>query len=255
MDKSSISEFANNLLCLEINTIEKETMTGELMPTLDLALLNIAECYANFLWKKCGAEIRGQLQQKLVSLNDPASPESVPVPPPGEKASLNTDLLRLSPETFNCLSKVAIEAKAILKMEEKEYAVLERISNCSNTIIKILNKKAAEKMIEGSPNLSRLHKLENGRAVEASNISWLDFLQIRKIWEMGDERIVAQTVINVDGDVITRVSPWAASPGKEWLLQLHKDSTELGATSWRHLFQILGDIVGESIKKIFGSKA
>lgn len=245
MKKELASEVAHNLLTLEVNTIIKQDMTGEPMPALAHALLDIAEAYAAFLLH-CGVNVQDFLEAP--------SPEDFALRKPSNeerKKGIRKASLTLSVQTFEKLRLAAKKAMAEPQnIPVENHAILKRIRNCCDSIKTILEKATARDFVKDSPNRSNLLQVPGARMIEAKKISWPDFLLIRKIWEMGTEKIVAQTQIDIDGDVITRVSPWVGHSEHEWLLRMHRGGVEVAASSWRHLFEILHKIVGEAINKL-----
>ena len=77
---------------------------------------------------------------------------------------------------------------------------------------------------------------------------------IRKAWEIGTERIVLQTVIQIDGDVTTRLSERFAKTPNDTLLQIHNDSIETSTRFWSNLVKTLGDIAGRAFNAILGGQ-
>lgn len=54
---------------------------------------------------------------------------------------------------------------------------------------------------------------------------------IHKAWDVGTERIVLQTVIQIDGDVTTRISKRFAKNPDNTILQIHNDCEIFGKKS------------------------
>lgn len=65
---------------------------------------------------------------------------------------------------------------------------------------------------------------------------------VRKIWEVGTERVVAQTSVQVDGDVITRISEDLIKQHSEvvrgLILQAHRDSVDTSLQHWKALVEV-----------------
>ena len=67
--------------------------------------------------------------------------------------------------------------------------------------------------------------------------------------------IYAQTVIQLDGDIINRFSDKIFDhPHRDLILQIHKISVENGEKEWRGLFSFVIDIVQTGLEKGFGSR-
>lgn len=65
---------------------------------------------------------------------------------------------------------------------------------------------------------------------------------IRKIWEVGTERVVVQTCVQLDGDVVTRISEDLIEVHSEairgLILQAHRDSIDTGLRHWQSLVDV-----------------
>jgi hypothetical protein len=70
---------------------------------------------------------------------------------------------------------------------------------------------------------------------------------IRKIWEVGTERIVAQTCIQIDGDVFTRISPALLEQHTEavraMILAGHRESIDTSLRYWKLLVDVAEKLV------------
>ncbi|MFO7566790.1 MAG: hypothetical protein R6X02_29375 [Enhygromyxa sp.] len=65
---------------------------------------------------------------------------------------------------------------------------------------------------------------------------------VRKIWEIGTERIVAQTYIQIDGDVLTRISPSLLEQQNEairdMIIDAHREGIGTSLSYWKHLVEV-----------------
>jgi len=65
---------------------------------------------------------------------------------------------------------------------------------------------------------------------------------IRKIWEVGTERVVVQTSVHVDGDVVTRISDDLIERHDEavrgLILQAHRHSIDTGLSHWQAIVDV-----------------
>ncbi len=71
-----------------------------------------------------------------------------------------------------------------------------------------------------------------------------EMMLIRKFWELGLEEIAMQTVIQVDGDVITRIQPAALVASAQPLRDLHKEGLQISVAFWHELVGIVEVLVG-----------
>lgn len=71
-----------------------------------------------------------------------------------------------------------------------------------------------------------------------------EMMLIRKFWELGLEEIAMQTVIQVDGDVITRIQPAALVASAQPLRDLHKEGLQISVAFWHELVGTVEVLVG-----------
>eukprot|EP01008_Symbiontida_sp_HLA12_P000282 NODE_1281_length_628_cov_1.760396_g1271_i0.p2 GENE.NODE_1281_length_628_cov_1.760396_g1271_i0~~NODE_1281_length_628_cov_1.760396_g1271_i0.p2 ORF type:complete len:109 (+),score=42.54 NODE_1281_length_628_cov_1.760396_g1271_i0:2-328(+) len=71
-----------------------------------------------------------------------------------------------------------------------------------------------------------------------------ELVLIRKIWDMGLEHIAMQTVIQLDGDVITRIQARYADKDSKVIHRIHNQSVSVSLKFWGQLVRILKDILG-----------
>lgn len=90
--------------------------------------------------------------------------------------------------------------------------------------------------------LARIH--DNARllapiAARADSVSAAEIALVRKIWELGTEEIAFQTVIQLDGDVITRLQPKYAEPSQHALHAIHGQAVSVSVGFWKSLVDLL----------------
>jgi hypothetical protein len=82
-----------------------------------------------------------------------------------------------------------------------------------------------------------------------------DLALVRKTWEVGVERVLVQTVVQIDGDVLTRVSEellhQCTSEKREMIMDAHKRSVDIGLSHWRALVQVAAELVGDAFRKLW----
>jgi hypothetical protein len=78
-----------------------------------------------------------------------------------------------------------------------------------------------------------------------------DYLAIRKVWEIGTDEIVAQTVIALDGDVVTRLVPLLAQPEGRGMLDVHQLAVNTSVAYWRGMVETLLTFVERAIGSFF----
>ncbi|MFF5295908.1 hypothetical protein [Paractinoplanes globisporus] len=131
--------------------------------------------------------------------------------------------------TFAALRERAVRAEAAhrrLKGTDERAVILRRIHrNCEQ--------------IEGV--------LARGRPYTAE-----DIVLVRKIWEIGVGVIVMQTVIQLDGDVVTRVCPGGAA----WELplhELHRASVRAAVGYWNVLFGLFAHFTAGTVRSFLAA--
>ncbi|SNY59050.1 hypothetical protein [Paractinoplanes atraurantiacus] len=115
--------------------------------------------------------------------------------------------------------------------------------------------EAAHRRLRGADRgqaviLQRIHRncdqivgaLSRGRPFAAE-----DVVRIRKIWEIGVDVIVLQTVVQLDGDVVTRVSP--GGPARlPALHELHQANVRAAVECWQALFALLAHVTAGTVR-------
>jgi hypothetical protein len=70
---------------------------------------------------------------------------------------------------------------------------------------------------------------------------------IRKAWELGTEQIMLQTVIQIDGDVTTRMSERFAMDFNQTVFDIHNNSISTSTLFWANLVKTLSEMAGKSL--------
>lgn len=208
LSKRNIKNAANDLLSLEINLIESSGITGNKMPTIKKAVHQIAEGYLIAL---------DQSSENLGGIED----------------TFNKDTIS---ELFRIISELADETISRQLIQEKgerdirKQSVFFRISDSSKKLVELL-----ENNIDDAPGfIDRIlpkQKVENQEGVFSPS----ELIQIRKMWEMGTDSILMQTVVQIDGDVITRVHSGYTIEDHKILLDIHRDSVATSIKYWEKL--------------------
>lgn len=243
-----LRELARNLLSLEVNTILKENITAERMPAVGHTLLDIAGEYARFLCD-VGYDLDPYFAKGAGAAADVTS---------GWRPSRQFDSgeLAIAEETFDRLrwaakSALADAAAAPAGLTAVQKSILDRICNNADTLKEILKRPEARTAIPIGSTRADLVARRGGDANGEADLPVEDLLALRKIWEVGTEEVVAQTVIHLDGDVVTRVRDLSRQPGGDVLLDVHRQSVDVAVSSWRYLLEVLGHIAGTAADALF----
>jgi hypothetical protein len=95
---------------------------------------------------------------------------------------------------------------------------------------------------------------ELSRILDESNdkFSSDDLLAVRKIWEVGTEVIVMQTVVQLDGDIVTRIDRAHVGSSNAPVQQLHKTALETAMGHWQFLFETLATLAKDTFTSFLG---
>ncbi|MCP4622716.1 MAG: hypothetical protein GY850_04195 [bacterium] len=75
--------------------------------------------------------------------------------------------------------------------------------------------------------------------------------RIRKIWDLGIDQIVFQTVVQLDGDVVFRASEKHLAVPNTPLVQAHEKALATGLNHWHQLFELVLSLITGKIRRIF----
>lgn len=112
--------------------------------------------------------------------------------------------------------------------------------------------------LPGERDARPMKEAEEGRAQDTAPmklatevpVNSTQITEIRKIWETGTEKAVLQSVIQMDGDVITRVHPTKVH--EQELHALHTQATKTAIKTWMDMFKLITELVSDTFNKLFG---
>jgi hypothetical protein len=76
-----------------------------------------------------------------------------------------------------------------------------------------------------------------------------DRVMIKRLYDLGTERIVMQTRFGIDGDVVTRIEENFANRPKQIVLDLHEEHTNLSLKYWQSLVSVAKSLLSDLISK------
>ena len=215
-----LKRLLDDLHKLEINTIEKPNLTAQKMPSPVLAVHQIYHTYQ--------ARLRAPPEDEtLHETSDPRSPTT---------AELHQD--------FDDLKKWADRLAEVFEGKEDPNVragriVYIRISGNCASLSGIMERAMAEQHIDpdvAAMNWDRMRGQDQDMLDRQwPNLSPGDRAQIRKIWEIGTENVLMQTVIQIEGDVITRMNSAVARGHHPEIVEVHKQSVEISLLMWGQL--------------------
>ncbi len=225
-----LRQIANDLTKLEINTIVKSELTGQKMPESAFAVLSIAKNYDDWLSRHGSRPLMTQGQ-------DLSAIETQLRLAVSEKLG-SREYARIfektGPSVFQSLSSAAqkmrdnTEKMAELRTNKLD-GIPQRIKDSSDFLIKLIQRYADD--LDGA---------NRGEMIAG------DALSLRKIWEIGTEVVVLQTVIQLDGDVITYVRDPKLN-SDDPILKLHQTSVQNATDSWQFLVKTVGSVASNLI--------
>jgi len=261
--RSGLTNFGSDLLNIETNTILKNGITAEKMPLMPHAILDLIFEYLEF-FQSIGADLNPIWNDEeskrpgwIVTLRKPAPPLDA------------SDTVDNGWHTFDrlrwCALSVLINACAVLTDDQS--LILERIRRSSDRMKGIISQMHTEGDFwaqfvcqpgddwkKGKVRGELTAPPEGGP--QGSTGDWPlpkteHMLAIRKMWDVGTEVVVMQTVIQVDGDVMTRIQRSLTRDELERILPLHQQMVETGVRQWQTLFDLLARLIGDLGKAVF----
>jgi hypothetical protein len=224
------ADIARSLLYLEVNTLICDGMTAEKMPVAGEALIRVAQTYQRFLCQrlveleKLGAPVDGLPRIQI----DDAAPVSFI-----EWAVHSGDL-----PTFSTLRRVAHLCQQARRAPDLHYGlnpeddvVVDRVLYSCDQIKGIflgLNQKDV-------PVDQQTVALAEKNQAPMPDLGRDALVKLRKIWEFGTEKVAMQTVIQIDGDVISRVQAGRDNLENQVLHHIHRGAVEVSFQHWSFL--------------------
>jgi hypothetical protein len=260
-----LGALGRDLLTLEINTILKDTMTAEPTPPWPHAVLSLLREYAGFLADRGWPVMRyigcdGATWATLPEREAQARPWQALGDGPAE---LDRGVLRLDLASVDRLRWAARGCSLALQVTEggaTKAVIADRIVGNCDELKRILRRAgdtlgfaeggwtAALRVDEDAlktcaapsgPSRGDLIALFGDPARAERILAALelrDTATLRKMWEIGIEEVVAQTVVQLDGDVVTRFRRGLDGPGGGLpVMEAHRMGVDVALSSWRHL--------------------
>jgi hypothetical protein len=258
----------DDLLSLEVSVILKPGMTARKMPAPAHALLDIIGDYDSFV---CGAanavNPHWDPQQTPIQVRPSNEPAPGTTKPHVTSAHRNTDAdgklrqpLRVesvgdvvSEDTFDELRERAVEAEAVWRYavqhewvaEEDRGPILRRIyRNCDQ--IKGIVSREPVRTVLSTETVSR----DRSEAADLPLTSD-ELITLRKVWEIGVETVVMQTVVQLDGDIVTRIQTGRETAANKAIHDLHRQSVESALSHWHFLGKTVSEFLGSTLKGFF----
>lgn len=204
---------AEDLTKLQINTILKSNISGGSMPALRFALCDISARYG----------------MKLCQLG-------------ADNEELDQYIKQGGLRSFDKYQQVAKRMQTALQEIEEdeisEYYMLQRIRSNSNRL---------KTFLERAPDKNEFSKVELYEAMKTTmtdfKLAREDYMMIQKYWELGTEQIMMQTIVQLDGDVYTRILSEYATDEFVSLHNIHHSGVNLSYRYWQSIIKIVSDFL------------
>lgn len=218
-----LRRIANDLTKLEINTIMNDQLSGRKLPGLEEAFLDIAIDYTKWLADNVGSNalpnqaelerLRSEIRQHI-----------------GQNISTKEIASKYEASGKQILEKIKSAAQATVDDEE----VMAALAKESKDVI-------PNRIVENITILiDLLERYQQGSGDGLSaELAASDALALRKIWEIGTQVVLMQTVIQLDGDVITYIRNRNVA-SDAMLQRLHQSSVQTATDSWQFLVKTVG---------------
>ena len=237
----------DDLLNIEVSIILKPGMTARKMPEPPHALLDVIGDYDTFLCVAGnllnGTWLPSEADPVQVRPSVEPSDTKKPHPRTGWDGRLTTPLMVdsvddvVSVETFDELRERAVEAEAVYRHaigrglieRDDKGVILKRIFRNCDQIKGILSREAVAAAL--GDGIGRDASPSSGVLPLASD----ELITLRKIWEVGTETVVMQSVAQLDGDIITRIQHGRESATDQAIHELHRQSLASALQHWKFL--------------------
>lgn len=274
--RDQIRNIAASLLTVEVNTIEKPNMSAAKMPDIPLALHQIAQVYLDEI-ESWGCTITDRLLAAAVRrLEDGKNPDTLKelqdwVFAPGEQRSAN---ITNGPKTFEAMQWAANGANHrirasldALKGAERATALvsltlMRRITTNSRQLrqLALLLQQQNQASVATT---ERLAQLLDGTIEDTTTALFQQprpklvidtdiLIVVRKVWDIGLERVMFQTTMQVDGDMLVRIAPDIDDAKRQFLGDLHRATAETAIKQWNGLFHLASTLASDVGRALFG---
>lgn len=279
-----ITKIAEDLVKIEVNLILSSTINAQKMPKPRHALIDIGkEYYAKLEEYGCldtglyegDKDAAGKIEDitQLVRLDDEGRLGSCDAfSYMRQVANYKIQKIGLKLEDLEELGALNDQQEAEQGKLTTELAMLSRIKDKSDQIKGIFNANCIRhKSFEGrkpkttavcseipdsDPDKKFLTNLLDRIEIEINQDKPLvlgtdELALLRKIWEIGTSEIAMQTVVQLDGDVVTRIQSKYASPDFTTLHQLHHKGVNTALEFWKDLIALVKDFFENIVQFVF----
>lgn len=213
----AFSDFIGDLTKIEVNTLEAE-ISARKPPPWNEALFELAEAYSHFLDDFFIVEDGDDELRIITNISGDSAPH---------------DVFRI----MRTVAKGLIDKPGVVAQAAKDETriVLFRIRKASEEIVALL--EAVKIKAETNTTFADLKahpiKLETVR----------QNMIVRKYWELGTNRVIFQSVMQLDGDVVSRVAKRTTEQDAV-LMRLHNESLSHSLSYWQMILTLIVETAG-----------
>ncbi|MDW7691749.1 hypothetical protein R9C00_16610 [Flammeovirgaceae bacterium SG7u.111] len=224
--KSVILDILDDLTFMEINTIIKPAMGASTTPAFDELVAQLKKSYAYRL----GTLIH--------------------------KNNIGYDYDKGKCQSYEFLHTELKQTEAYMqkhkqRMDAEDFVIFSRIMGFCDYLERADIVVEAKDSSAGLKPMDIYHMdLDMFDKYDFKPINPRDKARIRRMYDLGSEKIILQTRFGIDGDVVTRISEHYASAPKEALTKIHDKHVQLSLDYWQSLIKTATELVGG----IFGNK-
>ena len=251
--ESGFERIARDLLNLEINTIVKGDLSARKMPPAPLAVAEVFTEYYRFLVDINKVLEKSEVDESLRKLG-PEAPENGSEAARDLRAAVRL-LRNLIAESDRAPADGQSGAGSEAHSAWDRSFILDRIDLTLCELIPILER--LERQSSGLWGVTQDSLYANVDAAKRLAVPSDDVTFIRKAWEIGVEEVAIQSVIQLDGDVVTRISPRHAGADFGALHTMHLSSCRMGIEMWQALANLVQELIGGALStfaRLFGGR-
>ena len=282
-----LTEIGRDLLVMEISTIESETISGHKMPWFPHAVIDVLTKYAD--WIVITQDVK---MGTVLSLPDPLTRDALVGltldETPDSDARITNGWRTI--EQIRRTAKLLVDDEVMEALQKRPLKPMERSlavrirRNCDQLKAMVVRFRATDSWNRYFLTGAALRNISQARIETSSDHAWTSFRQVddgltraeisqslegagksgqavldsdaairlRKIWELGTDSIVAQTLVHIDGDTVTRVHKGMDQETLTYYLNIHNQGIDTAVKQWRILFDAFTALVGGVADRIFG---
>ena len=282
-----LTEIGRDLLVMEISTIESETITGHKMPWFPHAVIDVLTKYAD--WFVITRELK---MRTVLGCPDPLTRESLVTLTLAAAPDSDTQISNgwRTIEQIRRAAKLVVDDELMQALHKEPLNHVERSlavrirRNCDQLKAILVRFRATEAWQSYFLTNAALQNIAQARTDTSSDHAWTSFRQVddgltrseisqslarsgkaeqavldsdaairlRKIWELGTDSIIAQTLVHIDGDTVTRFQRGINHEALTYYLNIHNQGIDTAVKQWRTLFEAFTALIGGVADRIFG---